>query len=329
MGLVPTYLASYTGVLFGHLLAGAILVAALYAFNSKQWLLSGFLIGLALLTEYTCGLALPIWVVAVGFRERRWSPIVAMIGGVIPSGIILAVYNTQVFGNPVAMSYSFVSDPSFVAMKDSFGFGWPKISNLRRLLFGEFRGLALYGTGYLVLVFIWIVRTFRDAIHNNQYYFFLQIAKSPAAMFGIAMWLVNGSYYMWYGGSCFGPRHLIPCVAIGLVAAARWLPDIGKIRTCITVSFVFGFALSAINKVTMSYRLPSARPLQEDMLPRLLAGRFNEENMLTNLIGLKPAVAAILWSILIVCTGLWSIIVYNQCQVLKKYKLYEMQKDMK
>lgn len=136
----------YSTVLFSHALSGFLVMLAVFlavrAAPSSRWgryLLLGFVLGFAVLVEYSNGLL----VVIVGlflvtgirpFTPRRiltvMGPFVA--GGLVPAAF-LAYYNNANFGGPFTLSYAYAVNYPWASSFFST-FSWPLLPGLRALL---------------------------------------------------------------------------------------------------------------------------------------------------------------------------------------------------
>lgn len=227
---------AYATLMFGHALAAACLMAGFAAAialkrengtardNATKDALLGLAVGLAggwaTVTEYPC--AVPAAIVALlallkveGRGQQRRLRVAAGIAvGALGCAAVLAMHNTAAFGSPFALGYSHEAG-DFGGMKQGFmGITWPKADVLGKILFGAYRGLfyhspvlapAVAGLAMLVAA----PKTRRVAI-----------AASLVLAFHL---LLNAAYFYWFGGSCFGPRHVVPALpflALGL--AALW-----------------------------------------------------------------------------------------------------------
>lgn len=222
---------AYATLLFGHALAAACLMAgfaAALALETKRDAQKDALLGLAVglaggwatVTEYPC--AVPAAVLAMlavvqaggsgAARQVRVATGVAV--GALACATLLAAHNTAAFGSSFALGYSHEAG-NFGGMKQGFmGITLPKLEVLGKILVGAYRGLlyhspvlalAPWGLGLLVAV----PKSRRAAV--------------AATLIVAYHLLLNAAYFYWFGGACYGPRHVVPALpflALGL--AALW-----------------------------------------------------------------------------------------------------------
>jgi hypothetical protein len=123
------------------------------------------------------------------------------------------------FGSPWRPGYAAISRPEFAEGMSHglMGIGLPRPGVLLAMLVGRARGI-LYTAPVLLLAFVGLGRRATTGPRD---------ARAPAilaaAVVGYFL-LMTAGYYMWYGGSAFGPRHLIPALpflCLGLPFAFR------------------------------------------------------------------------------------------------------------
>ena len=196
---------TYATVLFSHAISTFFVYASFYLIyrvkkrdiSSKCLYLSGFLAGLAVLSDYYMALV-GVCLLAYCWSFDRKGSIKMLLSFAIALCALL-LYNYAVFGNPLAVSYSFEESPVFRQghSQGFFGVGLLNWDALIQLLISPYRGLFFYNP-VLILSVLLFARFFdRD--------------KSTAllvAVVSLLMILFNASYYMWDGGLCVGPRHL-------------------------------------------------------------------------------------------------------------------------
>jgi hypothetical protein len=150
-------LVVYSGTFFGHLLAGALILASwLIVKRARYPIFAGLLAGMAVLTEYpTAILVLGLGVSSWMARRRMLDALQFCLGG-SPALIAFLCYNWVLTGSPFHLPYSFVDDPAFQHMRTAFGFGLPSITAMVSLLVGPSRGLLIYAPATVALA--WSVR---------------------------------------------------------------------------------------------------------------------------------------------------------------------------
>lgn len=196
----------YSTLLYGNQLSASLLLIAFALLvevrhgepaTPERMLTVGALLGYAVATEYPAALiGIPIAIyglVSSGFHRARY----ASIGGVVPIALLLA-YHWAVFGSPLAFPYDY-------SVWDTPKTGWfmgisaPHRDALRKILFGEYRGL-LYTTPWLAA-----------AVPGG-----IVLARRHGREVVVCVWAVlaflwlNSSIPPWHGGWAAGPRYLVP-----------------------------------------------------------------------------------------------------------------------
>lgn len=224
--VLGTPLLPYATSFYGHGVAAAFLVAALWALfadtegpaTRRHVRIAGACLALSAGCEYLA--AIPAIVIGVFFlatskRVDLRSRIVDLaLGGAGPA-LLIAAYHTACFGGPLRTGYAFVVRPEFVKGHASglLGLHLPSADGTFGLLFGTRRGLLfLAPIAAPAIVFgIQHARSNRDLA-----------SRAGILAFG-ALLFVNAGYYMWWGGAAAGPRHLVPALAfLSVGAAVAW-----------------------------------------------------------------------------------------------------------
>ncbi len=136
----------YSAVLFSHALSGFLVLLAVFlaahAAPSSRWgryLLLGFVLGFAVLVEYSNGLLVIIVGLFVLSGIRPFTPrrILAVMGPFVMGGLVpaafLAYYNNVNFGSPFTLSYAYAVNYPWAGSFFST-FSWPLLPGLRALL---------------------------------------------------------------------------------------------------------------------------------------------------------------------------------------------------
>jgi hypothetical protein len=228
-----TMLWPYSAVFYGHVPAAAFLITAFYLLFSRRaglekqgpriFMLAGLAMGAAFITEYTSALIIAGLLVYALYvlRSRPVSTVVGAgvagtIGAMIPLSMA-AAYNLTIYGSPFAAGYAFEVENRFQeGMSQGFlGLHVPSLTNTYHITFDPQFGLFWQSPvlllGALGLFF---------AIRERRY-----LAEVAVGAFSIAAFVaMNGGYYLWWGGSAFGPRFLIPVLPFFVVPLAL-LPE--------------------------------------------------------------------------------------------------------
>ncbi|MCL4562974.1 MAG: hypothetical protein M1281_20465 [Chloroflexi bacterium] len=214
----------FSTLFFSHALAGSLLFIGFFLLfqirtnpdpaKNAQLLLIGFLLGLALITEFTTAVVvIPLilyylYIVWVKYRRQAgrpaWIPALMLpaLGGLIPLAIMFA-YNIQVYGKPLVSGYQYLNDPVFrEAMSHGIeGITLPKLSVLYYETIQPAIGL-FWQSPVLLMALVGAVFMARVKKYRPE----LMIAATAF----IAYLLLNAGYFMWWGGNSPGPRQIIP-----------------------------------------------------------------------------------------------------------------------
>ncbi|MCM0607243.1 MAG: hypothetical protein KA715_14230 [Xanthomonadaceae bacterium] len=114
--------AVYMNSWWGHGLSVVLGLATFLTLQSKRWVTAGFMMGLALLNDYSMALMIPGFLFILWQEEETKRDLVMfMLGGVIP-GFMWILYHTTSFGSPFTLPNAF-QNPLFIDPQDSVG-GW-------------------------------------------------------------------------------------------------------------------------------------------------------------------------------------------------------------
>src|SRR5262245_28162499 len=214
--LYGSFVFAYAGVFMSHVLAGGLLCAS-YILLIRRRLPApcGFLLGLAVLAEFPTALAVPIWAWTIARRDRR--ELISFVLGGLPCVAALLSYNHAITGTFTKMPYDFIADSTFSEMRSGYGINLPQPEALWGLLFSTYRGMFFYAPAMIVVAFAYLLTkgpgVFREAV------------STPLGILTVCYVLLISSYFMWWGGWAYGPRHLIPLAMLlfyeGIPALAR------------------------------------------------------------------------------------------------------------
>ncbi len=193
--------------------------------DDPRWLgRSGLPLALAITARYALA---AIWIVAlVGLVARRPRTALSFVAWSVPPLAFLALYDTVLFGNPAAVSYT----PQL--------WQWSSLEGLPGNLVSPSRGLLIFSPFLVAALWAFSRRARRDAL-----------AAFALAAFA-AMLAVHGLYIEWWGGWSYGNRYLVealPILATGVALA--WRDARGGARLLIAAAIVFAVALQAAGLV--------------------------------------------------------------------------------
>jgi hypothetical protein len=287
LSTVPLFgspLVVYSGTFFGHLLAGALILASWLIVKQARFpIFAGLLGGMAVPTEYpTAVLVLGLGVSSWMARRQMLDALQFCLGG-SPALIALLSYNWALTGSPFHFAYSFEDDPAFQYMKTAFGFGLPSLAAMIALLVGPSRGLLIYAPATAALA--WSVRRLP------------KVWLHPMAIATVAFFVVISAYKMYWGGWTFGPRYLLPALFLVFYEGLLWFERSSSPKWLIFALSSIGVFNAWLANATVTYMIPEnyAYPYFSLFWPDLLAGNANANNLATLLLGVPPIVACILW----------------------------------
>ena len=224
-----TMLWPYSAVFYGHVPAAAFLIVGFYLLLSSQdlpdervfrpFLLAGLAMGAAFITEYTTALVIAgllVYALYVSRSRPAWAifrgGLAGMLGAIIPLSVA-AAYNLSVYGSPFAAGYAFEVENRFQeGMSQGFmGLHFPSLTNVYHITFDPQFGL-FWQSPVLLLSAVGLF----FAIKERRF-----LAEAAVSTFAVGSFIaMNGGYYLWWGGSAFGPRFLIPALPFFVVPLA-------------------------------------------------------------------------------------------------------------
>lgn len=207
--LTPAF--AYSGAFYGHQLTAVLLFGAFYLIftasghmSTRRLLVTGFLLGYSVATEYPTALIAGILGLYLLYRMVRWQRWPRFGWALLAGALVMLgwmIYNTVVFGGPFKLGYSFSEqwltehDTGFMSLT------WPHWKALWGITFGLFRGLFPLSP-LLLLAIPGFILWWRSGQYRAEW----------LVSFGsvLAMFLFNSSSIMWWGGFAVGPRYLLP-----------------------------------------------------------------------------------------------------------------------
>jgi hypothetical protein len=280
--LLGTPLFPYSTSFYSHVPSAALLLAAIVVFDRRglrpldamptaaQIRLAGACLALAPGCEYLTAAPAALiggWILLKAPAPKRLSVAANLTVGAALPVLVVASYHTAAFGVPWRTGYSFMTKPEFVAGHAAglMGIRLPSVAGVWGLTVGLRRGLFyLSPVSVLGLIFgIAQVKRRRDWAF-----------AAGLASLGVLFFL-NAGYYMWWGGSAAGPRHLIPGlpflaagIMLGLRARQSWVRGMTLLAGLVSVvnfSVLTAVGIEAPERGDLLYRYA---------WPRLEAGRL-------------------------------------------------------
>jgi len=213
---VATIAFTYGVLLFGHQTASLCLLGA-FAVAERHGrkpgglapVVAGFLLGTALLMEYTTILlVVPLAIYAIITAPRRLRDSLAGLGGcLLPLGL-LALYHTLCFSHPLSTGYAHLAHRSFAEVHDSglMGMVSPDLKRLGIILASPTKGL-LFFSPWLLLALPALVAGAVRPLSVKWRVAWLAIGAAT-----ILYLLFSASLQLSAWGWSLGPRHLCPCL---------------------------------------------------------------------------------------------------------------------
>ena len=288
--LYGSFLGAYSGVFVGHLLAGILLTGSYVLLKAgRRPALCGLLVGLAVLAEYPAALALPIWAWFILRREPRALP--RFILGGLPCAAALLLYNDAITGSFLTIPYAYEAHDAVAEMRSAYGVRLPSVVAAWGLLFPPFRGLFFYAPALVVAAYAYVTARRRQLVADLY---------SPLGLLTIGYLGLISSYFVWWGGWSYGPRHLIPLAIILFYEAIPFVAKRPRLHAPLIAVSAAGVAMVWLAKVTVLHIMPEtfSNPVFTLALPKLLHGELRADALVTRFFGFHPMIAASIWPLL-------------------------------
>jgi len=208
--------------------------------------LAGLFCAWAAVSELPAAFIATVVFIYLSLARRNWRLSLAFVLGSLPPIVLQLAYNQACFGSPLRFGYMYEANPDFANPV-----GWvsyPRLGPLLALLFSPDKGLLFISPHLLFAVWGLYV-----AIRGRRW----RREAVACAAIAIGFLLYNAGHYLWWGGTCFGPRHLISTLPfLGLGFAWAW-QAMGPAARRICLLLVAWGALVAFAAVSTS---PDASP---------------------------------------------------------------------
>lgn len=297
----------YATLLYGNQIAGAFCLIAFTLLveirrgavaTPARMIAVGALIGFAGATEYPAALlGIPIalygWYVA-GIKRCLW----AVLGAAVPLGALFW-YHTVAFGSPGAFPYNFSvwKEPHTGWF---MGIGEPKMSPLREILVGAYRGL-LYTTPWLVLA---VPGTFLLVWSREE-----NAAEVAVCMWAVILFLwLNSSIPPWHGGWGAGPRYLVPMLPFAAMLAGgvlvwierRSVPLLARVVPALALAGLLAYSAAnmfAATAVKPEIDTQYKRPYSQFVWKNFYAGKLSVSTQTIDMRGNPPNAPRQAWNL--------------------------------
>ncbi|MFA6924440.1 MAG: hypothetical protein WC223_09330 [Bacteroidales bacterium] len=308
--LYGSFIFVFSASYFAHIFAGFLLLLSYILLKKEKYLLSGVLLGLSFLSEFTVGIALPIWAFQIYFNKKNFKKSFDFITGFLPSLIFIFIYNFYFTGNPFDMIYKYYINANPDAAPYSLDI--ISLSKIWKITFGVYRGVFFYAP-FLILILL--------SVFKIKY--FKQFFKSYLPLFCLIYFTYIALSATWYGGWTYGPRYLTCIVILIFYEGISLVSKINFSKILFWCLSIFGLICALMAKFTVLYSLPSEinNPITQVLIPNILKQNFNENNLLTMLLGTKPIIANAIWILLFVLSLIFLTVLFKK--LVKEEKLTE------
>lgn len=240
-----TPLFAYSGWLFTEPLTTCLLLGAAWAaFGNDRpvglddALLAGLLLGACLLARPGHAIVVPIFALAVIVRDGRRGVAAASLLG-LGAAVGLAIYlmwNHHLYGNPFDFGYPETADEG----KRLNGFATPLWRGVCGFLFTPGKSIFIFAPVILAALIglpgLWR----RD-----------RGMAALAAGGPLVYLLFYARYTQWEGGNCYGPRYLLPVIALLMPALASFLEAAARVERRLAIALTLaGMTVQAIGLAT-------------------------------------------------------------------------------
>jgi len=242
-----TPLAVYSGWLFSEPLAAALLIAAAAAlFATPQEspisigsaIGAGAILGAAIWVRPTHVIVVPVFVIALFVREREqgWKPAVALAAVAGLAIALLLWRNAYLHGSAFEFGYPAAAEGG----KALNTFETPLTTGLLGFLVSPGKSIFLFSPPIL-LAMLGLPRLWR----RDRGLAFVA-AASP-----VVYLLFFATYTQWEGGYCYGPRYLVPALALLGLGIGPAIEAASRTTRILAIAvFVAGFFVQAIGSLT-------------------------------------------------------------------------------
>lgn len=247
MMALATPIFSYSSWLYSEPLTSALLLATVAVLftasdrtliSSKQAILGGLFLGIALWVRPTHLIAVPVFLAALVIRdsEKGWRPALLLGAVVALFGVAYLIRNQHLFGNPFDFGYPAASDGG----KNMNSFDTPLFTGFYGFLLSPGKSIFLFAPPILLAIpGIWKLA---------------RLDRGLAVVAGVTPLVYlffYSSFTQWEGGFCMGPRYLIPAIALLCLGLGPMLENIGRrMRYLATVLFLAGLGVQAVTSAT-------------------------------------------------------------------------------
>jgi len=263
---------------YSHMFGGSLIFVAFYLIFSartkaapqRRLALAGLLTGIAVVSEYPVGVIMLLLggYILLAFPGRRIQSLLLFGAGIAPSALTLAWYNWWAFGDPLSLSYGFVSGSEFAGQHTGFfGITVPRPAGLWDILVSP-RGV-LIESPFLVLVPLGLARWYRS---HGPFHLEALVAIAVSVIYPL---MVSAYFLPMAGENLPGPRLLTPMLAFACLGLI-WVVDDPRVwlRRFLVVALGFSLVISYLYVVVgvRIYHNYGAYPVTDLYWPTLSTG---------------------------------------------------------
>ncbi|MEW6336051.1 MAG: hypothetical protein AB1625_01505 [Acidobacteriota bacterium] len=196
----------------------ALPVLSLWALARERWALAAGVLGVVVLVKESAVLTVAVILLGV-LVVRGWRRATAIAAGPAVAGLVFLAKNVLVYGEPVVTS-------------QAFRLGTP-LEGLVGVLLDPIHGLAPFAPLAMVTLVTWPWAVSRSKTRVSSHVGAAAIA---------AAWLaLTASWVDWSGGSCYGPRLLVPLLpALVVPLGDAWSRATRERRLAVVLATAFG-----------------------------------------------------------------------------------------
>ncbi|MBI5217315.1 MAG: hypothetical protein HY958_00095 [Bacteroidia bacterium] len=298
LSILPFYgsfIFIFAGTYFNHIISALFSLLSYCYLKEKKYFVAGIFAGLSFLCEYIVALVIAIWALQVLLNERSFKQAMKFTAGVLPSVVLIMIYNYCFTGSPFIMLYKF---HTYEALHSNYGFSHPTPESLWGLVFSQYKGLLFYAP-FLICIIIYVVLKFRKTPVRE---ILGSVLSNYLIIASIAVIVLVSSYFGWWGGWTYGPRLILFIAVLLLYEGILFLSkqDFSKIFFWIPV--IFGILCTFLDKATLLYSIPSEVkfPFSDMIIPQFFSWQLNSNNLFSLFFGTHTLFSFLIWCILFI-----------------------------
>lgn len=288
-----SFIFIYAGTFYNHIISAFFLLLGYIFIKDKKYILAGVFSGLAFLCEYVVAIFIVLWVLQILWNERKIKPSFLFGIGVIPSIIFILFYNYHFTGSAFTMLYKY---HTFSEMHMNYGFNAFSLKALWGLVFGSYRGMFFYTPVLFLILYYALIYFYLKTFRNIITIIFSNYVLLPS----ILVILLLSFYFGWWGGWAFGPRYILFVAVLLLYDGLILVSKITFSKFAFWLLVFAGIILTFSAKITVLYSVPTEIqfPLTDLFIIAMKSLEFNDGNILTSLLGIKPIISNFVWLML-------------------------------